>query len=167
MPCGANSGSATTIIQTFALVVNIAVLSWRAAYAIAGRFAILTSSCHIRYIKWVDRGSTAIADVYGHVGHAISKYRTAAGLSQAALANAIGLTRTSISNIEQGRQKMLVHTLVDIAASLSVPVESLLPTAEANISDRDRTFTGSDISPVERATISAILDASARSGRSS
>jgi hypothetical protein len=39
------------------------------------------------------------------------------------------LTRTSIINIEKGRQQLLVHTLVDIAGALGVPVVELLPPA--------------------------------------
>lgn len=63
---------------------------------------------------------------YKHVGE---KIRAARGkrLSQEALATAIGLTRTSVSNIENGRQKMLLHTLVDLAAALNVDPARLLP----------------------------------------
>jgi DNA-binding XRE family transcriptional regulator len=108
----------------------------------------------------VDRRGKAPGEIYGHVGRAIARYRADAGLSQAALAAAIGLARTSITNIEKGRQKMLVHTLVDIAASLSVPVESLLPSHGTADARPPLAFTGSAVSPAERATISAILDAS-------
>lgn len=48
-------------------------------------------------------------------------------LSQESLASAVGLTRTSISNIEKGRQKLLLHTLVDIAEALDVEPSMLLP----------------------------------------
>lgn len=105
-------------------------------------------------------------EVYAHVGREIAKCRADAGLSQAALATAIGLTRTSISNIEKGRQKMLVHTLLDIAAALSVPVASLLPTGEVRNESVGLAFSGSEVSPAERATISAILDKNAKLERS-
>ena len=63
---------------------------------------------------------------YKQVGE---KIRTQRGknLSQEALASAIGLTRTSISNIENGRQRLLLHTLADIAAALKVDTAGLLP----------------------------------------
>jgi transcriptional regulator with XRE-family HTH domain len=64
--------------------------------------------------------------LYRHVG---GRIRAARGkeLSQDALALAVGLTRSSISNIEKGRQKLLLHTLVDIANALKVEAATLLP----------------------------------------
>jgi transcriptional regulator with XRE-family HTH domain len=96
-------------------------------------------------------------DVYGHIGRAIARARRDSGLSQTELATAIGLSRTSISNIEKGRQKMLAHTLVDIAEALSVAIGSLLPDAQLLRAQLGVTFTGSAVSPAERATISAIV----------
>ncbi len=63
---------------------------------------------------------------YRQVGEGI---RAARGkrLSQDALALAVGLTRSSISNIEKGRQKLLLHTLVDVADALQVDAATLLP----------------------------------------
>jgi transcriptional regulator with XRE-family HTH domain len=63
---------------------------------------------------------------YKQVGDKIRAQR-GKDLSQEALASAIGLTRTSISNIEKGRQRLLLHTLADIAAALNVDAVSLLP----------------------------------------
>lgn len=49
-------------------------------------------------------------------------------LSQGELALKVGLTRTSIVNIEGGAQKMLVHNLFRIAEALAVkPTELLAP----------------------------------------
>lgn len=48
-------------------------------------------------------------------------------MTQEDLALKVSLTRTSIINIEKGRQQLLVHTLVDIARALSVSVPELLP----------------------------------------
>jgi transcriptional regulator with XRE-family HTH domain len=92
---------------------------------------------------------------YKQVGE---KIRTQRGknLSQEALASAIGLTRTSISNIENGRQKMLLHTLADIAAALKVDAASLLPDKQvpaegvgaatlAGLADNERVFVESAI----------------------
>lgn len=58
-------------------------------------------------------------------------------LSQDALALAIGLTRSSISNIEKGRQKLLLHTLVDIADALKVEPAALLPSRPAEVAIED------------------------------
>jgi transcriptional regulator with XRE-family HTH domain len=40
------------------------------------------------------------------------------------------MTRTSITNIESGRQKVQLHTLYAIADALDVSPEALLPAAE-------------------------------------
>jgi transcriptional regulator with XRE-family HTH domain len=95
------------------------------------------------------------SEFYGQVGQNI-RSRRGKNLSQEALASAVGLTRTSISNIESGRQKMLLHTLVDIAAALKVDTSNLLPprpAAEgtvgaeklAGLADNERAFIESAI----------------------
>lgn len=48
-------------------------------------------------------------------------------LTQEQLAAKVKLTRTSITNLEKGRQKLLLHTFADIAAVLQVQPASLLP----------------------------------------
>jgi hypothetical protein len=39
----------------------------------------------------------------------------------------VGLSRTSIANIEAGRQKILLHQLLDLAAAVEVHPSALLP----------------------------------------
>jgi transcriptional regulator with XRE-family HTH domain len=51
-------------------------------------------------------------------------------MTQSELARCVGLTRTSIVNIEQGRQKVMLHTLYAIADVFGVPVANLLPALE-------------------------------------
>ena len=58
-------------------------------------------------------------------------------MTQDELARLVGLTRTSITNVEKGRQKCLLHTLADIASVLQVEVASLIPTATAPPADLD------------------------------
>lgn len=48
-------------------------------------------------------------------------------LTQGELARMVGLTRTSITNLERGRQKCLLHTVLDIAAAVGVDAATLLP----------------------------------------
>jgi DNA-binding XRE family transcriptional regulator len=63
---------------------------------------------------------------YVALGRQIAAVRQAK-MTQEDLARTVALTRTSIVNIEKGRQQVLVHTLVDIARALGVPVTELLP----------------------------------------
>src|SRR6516162_3521974 len=65
-------------------------------------------------------------DFYAAVGQRIAKARDGR-LTQEALAKKTALTRTSIVNIEKGRQQILLHTLVDIAQALHLPVTELIP----------------------------------------
>lgn len=53
--------------------------------------------------------------------------RVAAGRSQDDLAKAVSLTRTSITNLESGRQQVPLHTLYAIAENLHCHVFDLLP----------------------------------------
>lgn len=64
---------------------------------------------------------------YAEVGRRIRQTREERGLTQEALAELVSLTRTSITNIEKGRQKILAHTLVALATALRVAPAALFP----------------------------------------
>ena len=65
-------------------------------------------------------------DYYVALGRQIAHAREGK-MTQDTLAQKLSLTRTSIINIEKGRQQVLVHTLADIAGVLGVPVNQLMP----------------------------------------
>lgn len=64
---------------------------------------------------------------YKELGCRVREAREKNHLTQEALAIKVSLTRTSITNIEKGRQQLLVHTLLEISRALNVTLESLLP----------------------------------------
>jgi len=69
-------------------------------------------------------------EIYQRIGKLIRLKRLAIKpkpLTQEELAHRVHLKRTSITNIEKGRQKILVHTLFEIAAALDVPTADLIP----------------------------------------
>ena len=68
---------------------------------------------------------------YEQLGGNIRECRKRLKLSQDALAKLIGLTRTSLTNIENGRQHPPLHTFCDILEQLKVDVWELLPRAVA------------------------------------
>lgn len=68
-----------------------------------------------------------IEKLYSEIGKRIRTERDALGFSQIDLAAEIGLTRTSIVNIESGRQRLPIHVLYAIAEALAVSVRDLLP----------------------------------------
>lgn len=65
---------------------------------------------------------------YVVLGKKVALARRAARLKQNQLAEHVGLSRTSITNIESGRQPVQVHLLVELAGVLGVDLASLLPT---------------------------------------
>ena len=70
--------------------------------------------------------------LFQEVGRKIRELRAApaggrATLTQAQLAEMVGLERTSITNIERGNQKVPLHVLYRIAEALRVPVADVMP----------------------------------------
>jgi transcriptional regulator with XRE-family HTH domain len=74
-------------------------------------------------------------DLYSAIGENIHRIRILTGISQEDLANQVGLARTSITNIEMGKQKIQIHTLYQIAQILSVGISELLPAPEPSSQD--------------------------------
>jgi transcriptional regulator with XRE-family HTH domain len=73
-----------------------------------------------------------VADVYAQIGAEIRRRREGLGLSQAQLADRVGLGRTSVTMIERGSQAILVHQLLEIATALRVSPDKLLDAADVS-----------------------------------
>jgi transcriptional regulator with XRE-family HTH domain len=73
------------------------------------------------------RISPEMDDLYNQFGRLFREARRAAGLSQAAVAARVGLNRTSIANIESGRQHFPYHMLFRLSEAVGVAPASLLP----------------------------------------
>lgn len=65
--------------------------------------------------------------IYRALGESIRRHREAAGLRQEDLGAKIGLSRTSIVNIEAGRQGVSLHVVLAIARALRVDSFFLIP----------------------------------------
>jgi transcriptional regulator with XRE-family HTH domain len=68
--------------------------------------------------------------IYRVFGRKLRDLREAKGIPQAELATLSGLTRSSIANIENGKQRILLHQLFKFAEALGVPIDVLIPVAE-------------------------------------
>lgn len=66
--------------------------------------------------------------LYDSVGAKIKQLRISKKYNQTELAEKIGLERTSVTNIETGKQKVTLATLYNISKFLDVPLDELLPT---------------------------------------
>jgi transcriptional regulator with XRE-family HTH domain len=66
--------------------------------------------------------------LYAHIGKQIRASRRELNVTQSQLAKRVGVTRTSIANIEAGTQKLPLHLLYRICEALKVEASELLPT---------------------------------------
>jgi transcriptional regulator with XRE-family HTH domain len=89
----------------------------------------------------------ATPTVYIEAGRRIQDARKKAGITQERLADAVGLSRASMSNIERGRHKILLHVLEDIARALAVDLHDLLPPRRPGASKLESQVP-SDVSPI-------------------
>jgi transcriptional regulator with XRE-family HTH domain len=65
--------------------------------------------------------------LYEQFGRHLRKARKTAGLTQEQVAERVKLTRTSITNIERGRQHIVLHQLFLLASAVGVSPQDLLP----------------------------------------
>jgi len=68
-----------------------------------------------------------VDSLYAEFGSLVRAARRNADLTQAQLADAIGLTRTSVANIEAGRQRAFLETLYRVAGAVGCQPRELLP----------------------------------------
>ena len=67
------------------------------------------------------------AEFYVQIGAQIRAARTARGIPQKALAHQLEISRTTLANIEGGRQAVQAYVLAQIAEILTTPVVELFP----------------------------------------
>jgi transcriptional regulator with XRE-family HTH domain len=89
---------------------------------VVNMFITLTFLLDDDYILTMDKNI-----VYKEFGRRLSDARKTAELTQQALAEQVGLKRTSITNIEKGRQHIPLHMLFSLAAAVGVSPSTLLP----------------------------------------
>lgn len=64
---------------------------------------------------------------YKIVGRNIEKYRVQKGITQESLGKILSLSRCNISNIECGRQAIMLPHLYNISKVLDIPIRQFLP----------------------------------------
>lgn len=110
-------------------------------------------------------------DIYRLLGRNIAAHRAARKLTQAQVAERLGLTRASLANIETGRQRAMLHHIYEIADALEL--ESILdlipgrrpkswpPAARAKPNSAGRQaamkFTGDTLTAVEKAQVESLI----------
>jgi transcriptional regulator with XRE-family HTH domain len=71
----------------------------------------------------------AVEPIYAEVGARIRHYRTLIGMNQESLGDLLEppMAKMTISQMETGRQRVMLHVLMQIADVLRVPITDLLP----------------------------------------
>jgi transcriptional regulator with XRE-family HTH domain len=106
-------------------------------------------------------------ELYRRLGQTVAKRRRELRLTQSDIAEKLGLSRASLANLENGRQRIMVHQLfalvnalklksiLDLVPETWVPLEPLL---EIKVS-------GSTLSPQEKSTVESVLASALAEGR--
>ncbi len=68
----------------------------------------------------------AVQRIYQDVGKRVAARRKELGMVQDDVALQMGLSRTSVTNIEVGRQRILLHQLFELADILDMDVSDLI-----------------------------------------
>jgi transcriptional regulator with XRE-family HTH domain len=105
-----------------------------------------------------------VEPIYLEVGQRLRRARLAAGLTQAQLADRAELSRTSITNIELGRQRFTLDGLVRLAAGVGVDPAQLLPPGDGT---RGRTLSRKlrGLDPEDQAAVEKVLLQAEATGR--
>lgn len=74
--------------------------------------------------------------IYAMFGNRVRALREEKKFTQEELARRVDLSRTSITNIEKGRHRVLLHQVVEIAEALDAKPSDLMPLGMASAGDK-------------------------------
>jgi transcriptional regulator with XRE-family HTH domain len=111
------------------------------------------------------------AEIYRLLGRNVAAHRTNRKLTQAQVAERIGLTRASLANIETGRQRAMLHHVYELVDALKLDsITDLLPSRRpgswaesANASNGDDQgreiirFSDNSLTAVEKAQVENVI----------
>jgi transcriptional regulator with XRE-family HTH domain len=109
----------------------------------------------------------SVDSLFFQIGERIRTRRERANLTQEDLARKVGLTRTSITNIEKGQQRVQVHTLYIIADFLNTSIYNLLPPGGRDQVSGISQLMPKDILPQEREWVADIMSLNGKTTKKS
>ncbi len=92
-------------------------------------FAFVKGEAHVRNRKPAAPIHPKTKSLYRHIGRAVRDAREALELTQEELASQVGVARTSITNLEKGKQHFPLHHLLSVAEALHVDLLSFIPSS--------------------------------------
>jgi transcriptional regulator with XRE-family HTH domain len=97
-------------------------------------------------------------ELYRRLGRAIAERRASLELTQSQLAARISLTRASVANLENGRQRIMVHQLFALANALELDsILKLVPTTWSFEPLPNITVKGAPLSAREQSAVQSVL----------
>lgn len=82
---------------------------------------------YLRFANNKDMTEQEQKSLYTAIGLKIKEFRQNRGFNQEAFAQLLNLTRASIVNIEQGRQRVTIHLIYDICKITNTNITDILP----------------------------------------
>ena len=98
-------------------------------------------------------------ELYRRLGRAVADRRRALGLTQSSVAGKLGLSRASLANLENGRQRIMVHQLFALTNALNLSsILDLVPESWSPPEPLpDIQVSGSTLSPQQRSAVETLL----------
>ena len=106
-------------------------------------------------------------ELYRRLGRAVADRRRELGLTQSDIAKKLGLSRASLANLENGRQRIMVHQLFALVNALKL--KSVLDLVPKTWSPSDPLpqikVSGSTLSPQQQSAVESMLASAFAGGR--
>jgi len=98
-------------------------------------------------------------ELYRRLGRTVADRRRELGLTQSTVAEKLGLSRASLANLENGRQRIMVHQLFALVSALRLKsILELVPEAWVPPEPLpDIKVSGSSLSPQQQSAIETLL----------
>jgi transcriptional regulator with XRE-family HTH domain len=106
-------------------------------------------------------------EFYRGLGRAVADRRDKLGLTQEQVAAQLGLSRASLANLENGRQRIMVHQLFALANALKLnSILDLVPAKWAFDSPLPKIkISGAQLSPSQQSSVQTLLATAFGEGR--
>ena len=98
-------------------------------------------------------------ELYRRLGREVAKRRTELGFTQNDVAERIGLSRASLANLENGRQRIMVHQLFSLVNALQLrSILDLVPKSWVSPEPLPEIkVSGSSLSPRQQSEVKSLL----------